>query len=91
MTWFCIQHEDRAGVEYLGSSLQKGHRSRGAWVLQWVERPTSAQVMISQFVSWSPTSGSVLTDRSLEPASDSVAPSFSAPPPLMLCLFLLQK
>ena len=27
---------------------------RGAWVAQWVKRPTSAQVMISQFVSLSP-------------------------------------
>ena len=36
---------------------------RGAWVAQPVERPTSAQVMISRFVSSSPTSGSVLTAR----------------------------
>ena len=46
----------------------------GAWVAQSVERPTSAQVMISQFVGSSPTSGSVLTARSLEPALDSVSP-----------------
>ena len=31
------------------------HRSWGAWVTQSVERPTSAQVMISWFVSSSPT------------------------------------
>ena len=36
---------------------------------QSVKRPTSAQVMISQFVGLSPASGSVLTARSLEPAS----------------------
>ena len=50
--------------------------------------PTSAQVMISQFVSSSLVSGSMLTAQSLEPASDSVSPSLSAPPPLMLCLCL---
>ena len=55
---------------------------------QSVKHPTSAQVMISQFVSSSPTSGSVLTAQSLEPASDSVSPSLSAPPPLALCLSL---
>ena len=48
---------------------------RGAWVAQLVGRLTSAQVMISQFVSSSPTSGSVLTAQSLEPVSDSVSPS----------------
>ena len=64
---------------------------RGAWVAQSVKCPTLAQVMISQFVSSSPASGSVLTAQSLDPASDSVSPSFSAPPLLMLCLSLLQK
>ena len=34
---------------------------RGAWVAQSVKRLTSAQVMISQFMSLSPASGSVLT------------------------------
>ena len=46
----------------------------GAWVAQKVKRPTSAQIMISQFVSWSPALGSVLTAQVLEPASDSVSP-----------------
>ena len=55
---------------------------------QSVKRPTSTQVMISQFVSSSPASGSVLTAQSLEPASDSVSPSLSAPPLLTLCLSL---
>ena len=50
------------------------------WVARLVKRPTSAQVMISGFVSLSPASGSVLTAQSLEPASDSVCPSLSAPP-----------
>ena len=61
---------------------------RGAWVAQSVRHPTSTQVTISWFVSSSPTSGSVLTARSLEPASDSVSPSLSAPPPLVLSLSL---
>ena len=41
---------------------------------QSVERPTSAQAMISRFVSSSPMSGSALTSQSLEPASNSVSP-----------------
>ena len=64
---------------------------RGAWVAQSVKRPTSAQVMISRFVGSSPTSGSVLTAQSLEPVSDSVSPSLSAPPPLVLSLRLKNK
>ena len=38
-----------------------------------------AQIMISQFVSSSPASGSVLTAQSLKPASDSVSPSLPLP------------
>ena len=64
---------------------------RGAWVAQSVNHLTSSQVMISQSVSSSPTSGSVLTAQSLEPASDSVSPSLSDPPPFMLCLCLKNK
>ena len=60
----------------------------GAWVAQLVRRPTLAQVTISWFVGLSPALGSVLTAQSLEPASDSVSPSLSAPPMLMLCLSL---
>ena len=51
-----------------------------------VQGPTLAQVMISQFVSSSPASGFVLTAQNLEPASDSVSPSLSAPPLLTLCV-----
>ena len=64
---------------------------RGAWVAQSLERPTSAQVMISRFVGSSPASDSVLTSWSLEPASDSVSLFLSAPPPLTLCLCLSLK
>ena len=53
---------------------------RGAWVAQSVERPTSAQVMILQFVDLSPAQDSLLTAQRLEPASDSASPS--------LCPFL---
>ena len=54
----------------------------GVWVAQSVKCPTSAQVTISQSVSSSPASGSVLTAWSLEPASDSVSSSLSDPPPV---------
>ena len=63
----------------------------GPWVAQSVGQPASAEVMICQSVSSSPASGSVLTAQSLEPASDSVSPSFSAPPPLVLCLSKINK
>ena len=63
----------------------------GTWVAQSVKCPTSAQVMISQSVSSSPVSGSVLTAQSLEPASDSMSPSLSAPTLLTLCLSLKNK
>ena len=49
------------------------------------------QVTILRSVSSSPASGSGLMAQSLEPASDSVSPSLSAPPLLMLCLSLSQK
>ena len=64
---------------------------RGAWVAQSIKHPTSAQVMISWSVSLGPASGSVLTAQSLEPASDSVSPSLSATPQLMLSLSVSQK
>ena len=55
------------------------------------ERLTLAQVMISQLVSLSPMLVSVLTAQSLEPASDSVSPSLSAPNSLAFCPCLSQK
>ena len=62
--------------------------SRGAWVAQLAKRLTSAHIMISQLVSLSPAPGSVLTAQSLEPALDSVSPSFSVPPLLARTLSL---
>ena len=53
---------------------------------QLVRHPTSAPVTISRLVGLSPASGSVLTAQSLEPALDSVSPSLSALPPLVLSL-----
>ena len=67
------------------------HGQRGAWVAGLVKCPTSAQVTISRSVGSSPASGSGLMAQSLEPASGSVSPSLSAPPPFMLCLSLSQK
>ena len=61
------------------------------WVAQSVKCLTLAQVMISRFVSSSPVSGSVLTDHSLEPASDSLSPSLSASPLVVLCLSFSQE
>ena len=55
---------------------------------QLVEHPALAQVMISWFVGSSPMSVSVMTAQSLEPVSDSVPSSLSAPTPLVLSLSL---
>ena len=62
----------------------------GTWVARLVKCLTSAQVMISWFGSSSPVLGSGLTAQSLEPPSDSVSPSYSAPPPLM-CVSVYHK
>ena len=66
-------------------------RFRGAWLAQPVKLPTSAPVRISRFVGSSPVLGSGRTARSLEPASDSMSPSLSAPPLPMLSLSLSFK
>ena len=66
----------------------KQWKSMGTWVAQSVKHLTSAQVTMSQFVSSSPISGSVLTAQSLDHASNSVilCLPLSVPPLLMLCL-----
>ena len=66
-------------------------KKKNSWVAQSGKHPTSAQVMISGLGSLSPALGSVLTAGSLEPASDSVSPYLSDPPPFMLCLSLSQN
>ena len=80
-----VAEDDNRSDEYINNIIKT---LWGDWVARSVERPTSAQVMISQFVSSSPASGSVLTAQSLESASDSVSPSLSVPPLLTLCLSL---
>ena len=55
--------------------LKSCYRNLYSWGTRVVKRLTLAQVMISQFGSSSPESG-------LEPASDSVSPSFSLCPSL---------
>ena len=61
----------------------KNH-NMSAWVAQSFKCLTLAQVMILRFVRSRPASGSVLTAQSLETASNSVSPSLSAPPMLVL-------
>ena len=71
-----------AWLIYLASSLGAISLSFGGHlVAQSVKHPTSDEVTISRSVASSPALGSVLTPRSLEPASDSVSPSPSAPTP----------
>ena len=70
-------------------------KSWGAYMAQSVKQPTSAQVMISWFVSSSPSLGSLLAAHSLEPDSDSVSPSLSLPLPcshsVFFCLSEMNK
>ena len=65
--------------------------SRDTWVAQSVKHLTLAQVRISRFVGSSPTSGSVRTAQSLEPASDSVSPPLYPSPAHGLSLSVSQK
>ena len=73
---------DSQGPFYM---LCQKETERGVWMAQVVQHSTSAHVMISQFVSSNPMSGSVLTAWSLKPASDSVSPSLSFSLSLSLC------
>ena len=59
----------------------------GAWVSQSDKCPILIQVMISQFVSSSPASRSVLTAQRLQPASVSVSSSLC--PSLLTCVLVL--
>ena len=81
-----MRHTFHGVLFHVAYSNQLKKNLRGAWVAQSVKRLTSPQAMISWFVGSSPVSGSVLIARSLEPALDSVSPSFSTPPLLTLCL-----
>ena len=59
----------------------------GTWVAQSLKHLTSAQVTIPRFREFKPCVRSVLTARSLEPASDSCLP-LSLPLPRLCCLCL---
>ena len=63
----------------------QNHQNRVAQVAQLVKRLTSAQVIISQFVSLSPEPGSRLSSQSL---LQTLCPPLSAPPLLFLSLSL---
>ena len=75
------KEENIKDQDFCYNKPDKDRKFRGAWVARLVECPTSAQVMISQFVSSNSTSGSVLTAQSLESALDPVSPSVSLPLP----------
>ena len=81
--------EPNTGLDPMTLGSQPEPKSRvgwsgRAWVARSVERPTLAQVMSLQVVNSSPVSGFVLTAQSLEPVSDSVSLSVSAPSSLAL-------
>ena len=63
-------------------SLFQNRGLRGTWVARSVAHPTPARGVISRSVSSSPTSG--FCAGVVEPASDSMFPSLSAPPPFTL-------
>ena len=65
--------------------------SWSGWMAQVVKHLTLAQVMISWFMNWSPTLGSVLTAQSLEPSSDSVSPSLCPSQTLSALSLFLSK
>ena len=65
----------------LSLKIKKNNKHWGTWVAQLVERPTSAQIMVSQFVSSSPVSGSVLTNSSEPGACFGFCISLSLSPP----------
>ena len=65
--------------------------SRGAWVAQLVELLTSAQVMVSHFMSSSPVLGSVLTNSSEPGTCFGFCLSLSPSPTHVLCLSKINK
>ena len=83
------EKQDICIVSNISPSICINYKTRsilGRLVAPSIKRPNSAQVMISRFTSSSPALDSVLTAQSLEPASDSVSPSLSAPSLLALCV-----
>ena len=70
---------------YYNSDIRQGRiqTKRGAWVAQSVECPALAEVMISQFVSLSPASDSLMSALGIL-----CPPAPPRPSPLMLALCL---
>ena len=65
---------------------------RGTWVPQLVKRLTSAQIMISRIMGWSPMSGSILTAQSLDGGCFRLCVSLSlCPSPTRVCTCTLSK
>ena len=82
LTWAEIKSRTLNWVSHADAPLHVFLKecSGGTWVAQSVKCPTSAQVMISPFMSSSPMMGSVLTAQSPEPASDSCLPPLCPSP-----------
>ena len=90
-TWGCNIQRSEGGYQHQAADLKVAKKvdvGAPGRLSERVKLLTSAQAMISRFRSSSPASGSVLIAGSLEPALDSVPPSLSAPPLLVLCLSL---
>ena len=60
-----------------GTMVSIKNITQGAWVAQWIKRPTLTQVMISLFVILSPVSGSLLAAQIC--FGSSVPPLYSSP------------
>ena len=75
-------------MEKYQGSVSKHEGTQGRPGAQSVQRPTSARVVISQFVGSSPASGSVLTAQSLEPELRIPCLPLSVPPLLIPSLSL---
>ena len=76
--WASNEREAKASLR---TSCLKCQQGRGTRVARLVEHLTSAQVMISRFVSSSPTSGSLLSAVGAGPALDPLSPSLCLSPP----------
>ena len=72
-----LSKRKREKPKIIAHVILKNYKAGGTRAAQSVKHLTSAQLMISWFVSLSPALGSMLTAQSLEPALNSVSPSFS--------------
>ena len=81
--------EDLSKMKFALGGTEFKDSSWGAWVAQSAERPTSAQVMVLQFVGSSPSLGSVLTSCSEPGACFGFCVSLSLSPSSAHALSLL--